>query len=273
MGSSCKDPAKGDENVKYIATNLILGHRGGGAHVEEGKIENTLASIRNGLNQLDGCEIDIQMSEDGTIWVYHDALLSYFCDSLAHQICVPKSKDVYLHELRQCREGIEDSLCTLEEVFQLLSQSEYRDKTLSLDIKGYFAEACFEGSSANEAYFDDMAKHLDFLFEKYNITHQLILETDYTYILEQVKEDHPQVRCHLLAYSNFQEKLDKATEKGLDGVSCSLADTSLNFSLLQKARKQGMEVQLWTIADSSALMKAKALEPFAIQVDHPHLVK
>lgn len=273
LGSSCKDPSKGQKDVKNIATNLILGHRGAGANVEEGRIENTLTSITYGLQKLDGCEIDVQMSSDGTIWVYHDALLGNFCDSLSHNTCVPLSSDHYLNQLRQCRAGVEDSLCTLEEVFQIIDQAQFRDKVISLDVKGYFDEACFEGANATEDYFDAMVDHLKDLLEKYHIVNQLVVETDYTYFLDVVQEEIPALRCHLLAYANFSERLEKAMDNGYDGLSCSLGDTTITWSKLNHAREKGMEVQLWTIGDSTSLSKAKELEPFAIQIDHPSLVE
>lgn len=210
---------------KEIAVNLQFGHRGSGADVYNGKfIENTLPSVQHALEHLDGCEIDIQTSSSGTIWVYHDDVLGHFCNEYNEEMCIPMASDEQLSEIKQCRGEIQDRLYKLEEILQLFSLPENREKFISLDVKGYFKKECFEGRNASKDYFEKMSEELCKLIDKYNISDQVIVETGYTTFLDMIRSCNPNVRCHIVGYTNFDERISLAIEKGYQGVSFSLYD-------------------------------------------------
>jgi glycerophosphoryl diester phosphodiesterase len=258
---SCK------QELKEIPKNLHFGHRGSGAHVyNDLYIENTIPSILNALNNLDGCEIDIQMSKNGTIWVYHDDNLNHFCDSTFHPVCIPQSEDQFIASATQCREGLSDKVYKLEDVFKLFSNNNFEGKYLSLDVKGYFEEACFEGRNAPINYFIDMASSLVEMAEKYKLTNTIILETPYQEFLDEVKKRKPEIRCHLLADKEFIKTMEKAIEKNYDGISYSMFSNDLNKQNIETARSYGLEVQLWPINNQETLEEAIHLEPFAFQL-------
>ena len=55
----------------------FLGHKGGGDNSFGATyIENTILSVKEGLKTLNGVEVDIQMSLDGTIWMFHNGDLA-----------------------------------------------------------------------------------------------------------------------------------------------------------------------------------------------------
>jgi glycerophosphoryl diester phosphodiesterase len=67
----------GCEKIKYAIDNPITGlptrvlmHRGNGYNTDY--IPNTLPAAEFGLSVLDGIELDIQLSGDGTLWLDHD---------------------------------------------------------------------------------------------------------------------------------------------------------------------------------------------------------
>lgn len=248
--------------------NLYFGHRGSGANVYNNKyIENTLPSIENALDNLDGCEVDIQMSQDGTIWLYHDDMLGYFCDSLKENLfCIPNSSDSFIENLKQCREGLSDRVYKLDEVLEVLTKPKYKEKFLSLDVKGYFDSLCFPYRNAPDMYFLKIAKELVLMAESYDVADQIIVETGYTNFLDAVKESNKKIRCHLIGYKNFEEVASHALHKNYDGISFSLFDESITFQSLQEAKEKGLEVQVWPINDSSLLQKARVMKPFAMQI-------
>ena len=45
-------------------------HRGNGFNTDF--VQNTLPAAEYGLSVLDGIELDIQLSKDGTLWLDHD---------------------------------------------------------------------------------------------------------------------------------------------------------------------------------------------------------
>lgn len=257
-----------EKKSNKIPENLIFGHRGSGANVYNEKyIENTLPSVEFALENLDGCEVDIQMSADGTIWLYHDDMLGHFCDTVDKTaLCIPTSKDSLIQQIIQCREGISDRIYTLDETFLVLSQPKYINKFLSLDVKGYYDSLCFPYRNAPESYFKKMAKELVFMVEKYDLSDQIILETGYTQFLDEVKKYNQDIRCHLIGYENFNDVADRALNNNYEGMSFSLYDSSITVESVKCAKEKGLEVQVWPINDSVLLKKAKAMKPFAMQI-------
>ncbi len=252
---------------KEIQANLKFGHRGSGAGVYEQKlIENTVPSVLYALTRLDGCEIDIQMSQDGTIWVYHDDNLNHFCDTTKTPVCIPKSSDLFIESTMQCREGVRDRIYRLEEILKLFNENDFATKFLSLDVKGYFQTTCFEARNAPEQYFEEMAANFCSIVTKYKLSNQLIIETNYTNFMDFVKEQIPNISCHLIGYEDFDDKVEKALAKNYEGISFSMFSDDLNAAAISKARNLGLEVQIWPINNQEMLQRAKKLNPFAMQL-------
>jgi glycerophosphoryl diester phosphodiesterase len=271
--SSCHQEA--DTVVYSNHKTLIFGHRGSGSGVYQGKyIENTLSSVRHALEKLDGTEVDVQMSADGTIWVFHDEELTFLCDTNNFRPpCLPLSSDDYLNTIRICREGVEDRLYQLEEVFQLLALPEFSDKYLSVDVKGYFKASCFENRNAPSEYHLHMAEACNGLINKYQLKHRVFFETDYKTFHDKIKQLDKEVQCHLLSYSDFLKTKNRVIEKGYDGISFNLKDETATQENISQAMKQGIAVQLWTVYTRNDLEKAMKLNPFSIQVSQVGLVE
>lgn len=252
---------------KEIPENLQFGHRGSGAGVYKQQfMENTKPSVEHALTHLDGCEIDIQMSKDGTIWVYHDDDLNHFCDTTKTSVCIPQSNDSFITEAMQCREGVSDRIYRLEEIFKLFDNPDFSTKYLSLDVKGYFQTSCFEARNASESYFKQMADNFCKLVKKYELADQLIIETAYTNFMDFVKEQIPEIRCHLIGYDDFDGEIAKAIAKNYEGISFSMFSDDLDEAAIKRAREAGLEVQIWPINNLEMLQRAKAMKPFAMQL-------
>lgn len=264
LSSACKT----EDNSPITTENLFFGHRGSGADVYDGKyIENTLTSVVNALDLLDGCEVDIQMSKDGTIWLYHDDNLGHFCDTVqTHAICIPTTNDGTIESIEQCRGDLKDRIYKLEEVLKLLCKPEYKQSFLSLDVKGYFDSLCFPSRNAPETYFTQMGEELVRMVEHYNLENQIIVETAYTTFLNEVKNANSNIRCHLIGYEDFEEVSMRAIEHDYDGVSFSLFDESISKDAVEEVKNKGLEVQVWPINDSILLQKAMDMKPFSMQI-------
>lgn len=250
-------------------TNLKFGHRGSGTNIYQGcLVENTLPSIAFAFSKLDGCEVDIQMSKDGTIWVYHDDIIGYYCDTLLTlNQCIPQSSDAFIREVKQCHDSIRTRIFTLQEVFELLSLPEYSSKFISLDVKGYFDSICFPYRNAPTEYFHEIGEELLRLSFLYGVEEQLIVETSYLDFLTYIKERNKNIKCHLLGYEDFLAVADKAIANNLDGVSFSLYDSSFDKSHVDQAKEMGLKVQVWPIKNKEMLKKAIEFKPFAMQGD------
>ncbi|GEM_PF-380067 len=244
-----------EEKTDYPET-LIIGHRGSGITSAEFQ-ENTLASVINAFHRLDGAEVDIQCSLDGTIWLFHDTGLPG-----NDLLCLPQASDEELEKMANEIPGY--TLTRLEEIMQYMIQME-ETPVLSMDVKGYFPNGCFEEKNATHFYFDKMAESFFELLELYPLQSHIIIETDYDYFLDLVKENEPLIELYLLGYHDFRERIEKALERSYHGISHSFRDEYLTREEIELARQNGLKVQLWTISSEKDFEMALSWKPAYIQ--------
>lgn len=242
----------------------ILGHRGSGLTSEEFQ-ENTFSSVINAFKRLDGAEADIQCSKDGTIWLFHDANLPG-----NKLLCVPGATDQELEELARERENF--TITRLEEIFEYMIQMEEKPM-LSLDVKGHFTNGCFETDNAPNPYFEKMAQSLSDLLARYHLHAHVLVETDYVYFLDLIKNKEPKVELYLLGYQNIRERIDKALTSGYQGISYNFKDEYLTHEEIELARQNGLKVQLWTINTEEEMELALSWNPAFIQTGNIQLAE
>lgn len=223
------------------ADTKILGHRGSGATSISDYQENTYTSVKNAFQKLDGAEVDIQCSKDGTIWLFHDAGLPENEQGLS---CIPQSYDQDLIDLAN-----HDTLfrfSKLEKIFVMMSEME-KKPYISLDVKGHFPNGCFEGDNAPRQYFDMIVHGLSDLLGKYKLRDYVMVETNYQYFLDEIHEKEPHIERYLLGYEDFEKVMDAAISKAYDGISYKFNDPGLSKQNIKYARKNGLKIQLWTL--------------------------
>lgn len=244
---------------------LFLGHRGSGANVYSGKAaglanENTLNAIKEGCQYLHGAEIDIQMSADSTIWLWHDDLFAYSEDSVP--LSIPAMTDAEINQIigSQSREKI----TSLHDVLIYLNKLPEK-KYISLDVKGYFP---YCPNLNGKKYLTTLAAQLTKLIQTCHLTHQIMVETDYQVFLDEMKKQLPEVNCYLLGYTDLISKINKAKEKGYDGISFNASDSSLNFRNINILKREGLKIQLWTVNDTAKIRSIMKFHPTTIQTDN-----
>ena len=253
--TSCKN---GDEEPVNNQTH-ILGHRGSGVSNQSDFQENTYESVLNAFDKLDGAEVDIQCSKNGTLWLFHNADLPENSQGL---LCLPQSTDNQIHQLNT--ENPAFTITNLEEIFLLMMEMENRP-FLSLDIKGYFNNGCFENTEQLHAYFDMMADGLNKLLAKYPLHKQIMIETDYQYFLDLIVNQQPDVETYLLGYNDFEKRIQIALEKAYDGISFNVKDEDLSKNDIKKAHDNRLKVQLWTVYSEDDFEKVMQWSPDFVQ--------
>src|SRR5690554_4907493 len=76
--SACQKEPSPYLTVSIPQETLFIGHKGSGNINEYGNlefVENTWEAIANAMNSIDGSEIDIQISLDSTLWIFHSSTL------------------------------------------------------------------------------------------------------------------------------------------------------------------------------------------------------
>ncbi|MCU0361190.1 MAG: glycerophosphodiester phosphodiesterase [Bacteroidia bacterium] len=236
-----------------------LGHRGSGADAWSGKDtalpqENTYDAIVLGSELLDGAEMDIQMSADGTIWLWHDDKINAALPQ--SELSVPCLTDSEV--LAYLAPG--KKINTLHSVLVWLSQ--HPKKVFSLDVKGYFT-SCSTLNSDN--YFDRMTDSLKAMLTKYNLTDRVLVETDYQNFLDFMKNKLPAVETYLLAYSDLNTAINTVLNKGYKGVSMNFSDSSLTVKNTKRLRENGLKIQLWSFYSETAINSVLPFKPNYIQ--------
>lgn len=103
---------------------LIIGHRGASANAPE----NTLAAFAQALHQgADGVELDVQLSADGQLVVFHDDDVTRMTSGRG------KVADLTLAELRQLTMAEDQTIPTLDEVLQRFD----RELLYNIEVKDF----------------------------------------------------------------------------------------------------------------------------------------
>lgn len=264
-----------DSNVE-IPTTLLIGHRASGAGVKSGFIENTLTAVKESLKYADGVEVDIQLSKDSTLWIYHDDLLNYNCEgdsSLSNLMgnCIPSLSDNVISTIRICREGVTDRIYRLSELFELYES--YPDKYISLDVKGYFNESCIAANNVDGNYLNVVAEEIYQFMEGYDMADRVFVETNYTYLFDRLKEKDLKIQCHLLGYKDLNEKTERCLENDWQGISFNMNDSSLTAENVKALKDAQLALQLWTVNSEDDFRAALRAKPAAIQVSSIELLK
>lgn len=152
---------------------LILGHRGARAYFAE----NTLLSFENAINQgADGIELDIHLSKDGQIMVFHDFTLDRMCGVNG---AIYEYTEEALKKLKVQFKNQYEAIPTLEEVLILLtSLQEKMHKNLILNV---------EFKAGGDFYKNIEQSTLD-LCNRYLPKEQVIYSSFDHYALKRIKE-------------------------------------------------------------------------------------
>lgn len=252
-----------DNDVPEPTTNPVvkfIGHRGSGSDDFDGKDstfphENTFASMLIGFQYLHGSETDIQMSLDGTLWLWHDA--SYPVSTSSG--CIPIMHDTEILALQLPGKPI----AKLDSVFYWMSKFAV-NKIISLDIKGYFPLA---PTLDLFAYYDRMSDSISTMVKRYHIQRRVFVETDYTIFLDYMKFKEPLVDRYLLAYTDLHTAINTCVANGYTGVSFAYYDTSMTEQNMHYLRSKGLKIQVWTLNTLESINDISSLKPDVIQTD------
>ncbi len=246
----------------------ILGHRAYGIKgYNDTLMDNTLPAIIKALDIADGVELDIQMSLDGTVWVYHDPQF-YTEDSTL--ISIPQLMD---DQITQHFEYLHPNtkINTLNEIFKYFGENQI-NKVISLDVKIIFNPNCFNKGYASAKYLNQIADIVIQLTKEYKISKQIMVETESEYLLDRFRYNS-EINTYLLGFSNFEKLIKKAYKKDYTGVSQNYRDSCVSNKSMELAHKKGLSIQLWTPNSKNDLKSVLSLHPDFIQTDNINYFK
>jgi glycerophosphoryl diester phosphodiesterase len=222
----------------------IVAHRAGAM----GHPENSLSALRHAISvQSNSAEIDVQQSQEGTVFVTHDRDLRRIA-GLPLVISGAMDNEIKAADIAsQMRPpGPKESLATLEE-FLILAQNKIR---LSIELKYY-------------GFKPELAEAVVALLDKYpsNPAHEII-SLDYK-ALEQVAKLRPRIRRGFLVSTSMGEITL------LNANFLSVSQGTFSQELLEKARHRNMQIAVWTINDRDSMFRLMVQGAELIVTDDP----
>ncbi len=248
----------------------FLGHKGSGnSSLNPAFVENTLTGIQKGLTTLSGVEVDLQMSLDGTIWLYHNMDLSNSsCKAISGKTII-LSRDNEISALNICTSRTQDRIYKLTELLTIWNQSS-NPYYISLHIKlDYPVDSLNKPVIGGEAmYLAKFADNLAKVLPSVKSPGKIIVEVYDDTFCKRVHQLIPGIKVCMQKEVSFPKQIDDALALGYDGVSCIFNETTLTEAEVTRAQKNGLIVELWTPNSKEELTKSIQLHPNTIQTDN-----
>ncbi len=259
LGSCDKITYSVDNPIAGLPTSVLM-HRGNGDNTDF--IENTLAAAEYGLSVLDGIELDIQISDDGTLWLDHDNEV-HNCEGDVIG-CFQELSDDEIEKYAICNDTVRYN--TLESVFKLMS-SEYPDSWISLDVKGQYCEILNTPEIMRK-----MAQAIIDLTIKYKMEKRVLVETSSLAFLDELENQDIIGQC-VISLGDIDEGIANATATKARGISLKYGEEELNADVVSLIHKKGYGLVVWVINEPDEIVKVWYSKPDFIQTDNADFKK
>lgn len=250
----------GIENVHF------LGHKGSGTFGEMGNPgihDNSLEAVKNGLNLLNGVEIDLQLSKDTTLWLFHDHEIKTCAHSTVNFHLL---QDEEIRKISAC--NYNNQLITVGELQAELSKLHAKNKSISLDLKVLQNPVALEAFITAENLAQNVMKALDFKSE-FKEQFNIMVEIPDNAQLKAF-EGFSAVRYKLCINTNCNTR-PAVNQKA--GLSVGLHIAARHPEVVSLFKENELPIQLWTVNSGAELKQALDLQPDYIQTDNLPLIR
>jgi len=254
--------AGGCEKIRYEPDNpfsglptKVLMHRGNGFNTQFH--ENTLPAAEYGLSVLDGIELDIQLSKDGTLWLDHSNEV-HDCDGNVVG-CFQTLTDAEINAVAECADTLRYH--TLESVFQLMV-AEYPDSYISLDIKGQYCEIINTKETMRQ-----MAESVLALVDKYNMQDKVLVESNSVEFLQELDDQTLVGQC-VVSLGDVDEGIANASLVKARGISLEYGVEEVNADVVNLVHNKGYGLILWVVNEPEDIAAAWNSRPDFIETDN-----
>lgn len=249
----------------------VIGHGGSGFDsIDNYFPANAKKSILQGVDILgaDGVEVDVQLTKDSVLVLYHDNRLETQTD------CVACISDHTWEDIMACRfrSNIALNFDTQERLWLLDSllanfAAKPRPPWINIDIS--MPVECDSDFGAGE-YFRTLARQLSKLIHQYNAASWVYVEWTGLDDLDYLQELHPELNLVWLGRVD-QEILNTLAARGFWGVVTPNAD--INKSQVEEAHRMGLGVILYNVKIRQGALEAVEKGPDLIETDNIPLLQ
>ncbi len=259
----------GCDKIDYVPDNpyagiptQVLMHRGNGWN-EDFK-ENTLDGALYGFSVLDGVELDIQMSKEGTLWLDHGNEVKDCAGNVVGCFNTMTDEEILAYNL--C--GSEEQYHTVESVMQEMAVR-YPAKYISLDIKGQYCELSLTAEDMTR-----MADAVISLTKKYHLEGHVIAESNSINFLEEISIENAPVCQALIVLEDLDQGLTDAYKLKARALSYKFAaEEKLTASSVTLVHNKGFAMIVWVVNEPTDIPNVWAMKPDIIETDNPDFKK
>ncbi|HET8541128.1 MAG TPA: glycerophosphodiester phosphodiesterase [Anaeromyxobacter sp.] len=252
------------EKIEYLPPDPLAGwptkvlmHRGGGA---DGPYrDNTLDAVLYGASVLDGVEVDVQISKDGTLWLGHDNEV-HACDDVTVVGCFQDLLDSEIEPHATC--GGTEHYSRLDEVFAAVKLV-YPETLYSLDVKGQYCRAL--GVDEARAMADEVAR----LVAANGLDGKVMVESSQREFLERIVASATPVPSFVVALDDIDGPLSASANLGATGISFKYGVEPLDAGVVAGIHRVGKRIVVWTIDAPEDIAAVWAAQPDVVQTDEP----
>ena len=253
-------------NVKPEIRNLnrntigILGHRGMSKsyHYPGNSLPSILEALRIGAL---GCELDIQLTKDGSLVAYHHKDLDQNTNFEG------AIRDYEADELKNCYykgDYVEKvSLVLVDQLFELLGKN-------SKYIFSFDCKFNIDDEKDRIAYYIEFIDAIEMLINKHLLDNRIFIESDHVDFHHLLKLRKINVR-QFITGKGVEKGLRIASKLGLFGIGVG---SRISKKEVEKAHNLGVYVMTWTPTNAFSNAQAVRKNPDYIQTAYlTHLVK
>ena len=243
-----------DNPIAGIPTKVLM-HRGNGFNTDFH--ENTLPAAEYGLSVLDGIELDIQLSKDGTLWLDHsNEVLDCEGNSIG---CFMSMTDDEIFAAAQCGDTLRYH--TLESVFDLMV-TEYPESYISLDIKGQYCEIINTKETMRQ-----MAESVLALVDKYKMQGKVLVESNSIEFLQELDNQSLVSQC-VVSLGDVDEGIANASLVKARGISLEYGVEEVDAEVVSLIHNKGYGLMLWVVNEPDDIIAAWNSKPDFIETDN-----
>ena len=260
IGSCEKITYSVDNPIAGLPTSVLM-HMGCGNNNPD-FIPNTLAAAEFGLSVLDGIELDIQISGDGTLWLDHDNEVHDCNGNIIG--CFQELTDNEIEQFAICNDTVRYN--TLESVFELMS-IEYPKSIISLDVKGQYCEII-----STPGIMRQMADAILDLVVTYKMEDKVLVESSSLAFMDELDNQDLVGQC-VISLGDIDEGIANATATKARGISLKYGVEELNADVVSLIHNLGYGLIVWVINEPEDIADVWNSKPDFIETDNADFKK
>jgi glycerophosphoryl diester phosphodiesterase len=261
------------EEINNLNNNTIwvIGHAGEGFQTGRHPVPtNSEPSIVKAIefHNADGCEVDVQLSKDSILILFHDDLL----EKTTHcQGCVSEKES---SELLDCKFKQDfavntlqnEKLITLERIFELYCHSIFDPKFI-IDLK--LSNDCGQNSPD---YYQAVAKSLTDLIKKYNADRHILISCPNQDLLNMIRNIYPDLKLiYNIGAGDYDSGLKTAIENSFYGIE--IYNHNISKDQVREVHANNLWVVIYGVKDRNSQVDAIKKSPDVIITDNIPLLQ